>query len=155
MKNWLIWKDPDTGKDWRQEEKRKTEDEMVGWHHQHYDMSLSRLWELVMEGKPGVLRSMGSQRFGQDLATALNWTNTWKDAQHCSLLEKCKSKLQWDITSHWSEWPLSKSLQTINGGEGGEKREPSCMVGWNVNWYSHYGRRYADSLKTRNKTIMV
>ena len=33
-KSWLIWKDPDGGKDWRQEEKGTTEDEMVGWHHQ-------------------------------------------------------------------------------------------------------------------------
>ena len=33
MKNWLIGKDPDAGKDWRQEEKGKTEGEMVGWHH--------------------------------------------------------------------------------------------------------------------------
>ena len=32
-KNWLIGKDPDAGKDWRQEEKGSTEDEMVGWHH--------------------------------------------------------------------------------------------------------------------------
>ena len=32
-KNWLIGKDPDAGKDWRQEEKRMTKDEMVGWHH--------------------------------------------------------------------------------------------------------------------------
>ena len=32
-KNWLIWKDPDAGKYWRQEEKGMTEDEMVGWHH--------------------------------------------------------------------------------------------------------------------------
>ena len=32
-KNWLIWKDPDAGKDWRQEEKGMTEDEMAGWHH--------------------------------------------------------------------------------------------------------------------------
>ena len=31
--NWLIWKDPDAGKDQRLEEKRMTEDEMVGWHH--------------------------------------------------------------------------------------------------------------------------
>ena len=31
--NWLIWKGPDTGKDWRWEEKGMTEDEMVGWHH--------------------------------------------------------------------------------------------------------------------------
>ena len=32
-KNWLIRKDPDAGKDWRQEQKQATEDEMVGWHH--------------------------------------------------------------------------------------------------------------------------
>ena len=34
VKNWLIWKDPAAGKDWRQEEKGTTEYEMVGWHHQ-------------------------------------------------------------------------------------------------------------------------
>ena len=34
-KNWLIRKDPDAGKDWRQEEKGTAEDEMVGWHHRH------------------------------------------------------------------------------------------------------------------------
>ena len=33
VKNWLLRKDPDAGKDWRQEEKAMTEDEMVGWHH--------------------------------------------------------------------------------------------------------------------------
>ena len=32
--SWLIWKDPDAGKDWGQEEKATTEDEMVGWYHQ-------------------------------------------------------------------------------------------------------------------------
>ena len=32
-KSWLIWKDPDAGKDWGQEEKGTTEDETVGWHH--------------------------------------------------------------------------------------------------------------------------
>ena len=36
-KNWLIGKDPDTGKDWRQEEKGTTEDEMVGLHHRLYE----------------------------------------------------------------------------------------------------------------------
>ena len=34
VKNWLIWEDPDAGKNWGQEEKEMTEDEMVGWHHQ-------------------------------------------------------------------------------------------------------------------------
>ena len=33
VKNWLIGKDPDAGKDWRREEKGTTEEEMVGWHH--------------------------------------------------------------------------------------------------------------------------
>ena len=44
------WKNPDAGKDWRQEKKGTTEDEMVGWHHQLYGHeSLSKLWELVMD----------------------------------------------------------------------------------------------------------
>ena len=47
--NWLIWKDPDAGKDWGQEEKGTAEDEMVGWHHRLMDISLSRLQELVMD----------------------------------------------------------------------------------------------------------
>jgi len=33
VKIWIIWKDPDVGKDWRQEDKGTTEDGMVGWHH--------------------------------------------------------------------------------------------------------------------------
>ena len=37
MKSWLIGKDPDAGKDWRQEEKGTTEDEMVGWHHRLHE----------------------------------------------------------------------------------------------------------------------
>ena len=40
-----------------------------------------------------------------------------------------------------------RNLQTINAGEGVEKREPSCTVGGNVNWYSHYGEQYGGSLK--------
>ena len=48
-KNWLSGKDPDSGKDWRQEEKGTTEDEMVGCHHRLMDLSLSKHWELVMD----------------------------------------------------------------------------------------------------------
>ena len=46
--------------------------------------------------------------------------------------QKCTSKLQWGITSHWSEWSSSKSLQTINAGSSVEKREHSCTVGGNA-----------------------
>ena len=73
-------------------------------------------------------------------------TGTWIDAQNHQLLEKFKSKLQWGITSHHSEWPSSKNLKTMKAGEDVEKREPSCTVG-NVNWYSHYGKQYGGSLK--------
>ena len=50
-KIWLIWKDPDAGKDWRQKEKGTTEDEMVGWHHwfNGHEFELMRLEELVMD----------------------------------------------------------------------------------------------------------
>ena len=48
-KNWLIWKDPDAGKDWRWQEKGTTEDEMVGWHHNSMEMNLSMFQELVMD----------------------------------------------------------------------------------------------------------
>ena len=40
-----------------------------------------------------------------------------------------------------------KNRQTINAGEGVEKREPSYTVGGNVNWYSHYGEQYGGFLK--------
>ena len=80
-------------------------------------------------------------------------TKTWKDAQHHSS-EKCKSRPQWGTISHQSEWQRSKSLQAINAGEGVEKREPSYTAGGDVNWYSHYGRLYGHSLKTRNKTTI-
>ena len=48
-KNWLIWKAPDAGKDWRQEEKGMTEDEMFGGITDSVDMSLSKLRKLVMD----------------------------------------------------------------------------------------------------------
>ena len=48
-KSWLIWKDPDAGKDWGQEEKGRTEDEIVGWHHETMDMGLGGLRDLVID----------------------------------------------------------------------------------------------------------
>ena len=68
VKSWLIWKDPDAGRDWGQEEKGTTEDEMAGWPWVWVN-SGSWWWT----GRPGVLRFMGLQRVGQDWATELNW----------------------------------------------------------------------------------
>ena len=79
-----------------------------------------------------------------------------KNAQHHSLSEKCKSKPQWGTISRQSEWLLSKSLQTINAGKGVEKKEPSCTVGGNVNWYNHYREQYGGLKKIKNRaTYMI
>ena len=48
--SWLIGKDSDAGKGWRQEEKGMTEEEMVGWHHDSIEMCLNKLQE-VMKGR--------------------------------------------------------------------------------------------------------
>ena len=68
VKSQLIGKDPDAGKDWRQEEKGTTEEEMVGWHQQlnRHEFEQTRRWRT---GKPGMLQFMGSQRVGHNLAT--------------------------------------------------------------------------------------
>ena len=58
----LQGKDPDAGRDWGQEEKGMTEDEMVGWHHRLMDMSLSNLQELDREAWHAVVHGVTKSR---------------------------------------------------------------------------------------------
>ena len=74
VKNWLIGKDPEAGKDWRWEEKGKTEDEMVGWHHWLNGHVFEKIPGWWWTGRPCVLWFMGLQRVGHDWVTELNWT---------------------------------------------------------------------------------
>ena len=84
VKNWVIWKDPDAGKDWGQEEKGTTEDEMVGWHH--------CLNGHEFESAPGVGDGQGglaccspwSRRVERNWVTALNWGKDCVSLVHCS-----------------------------------------------------------------------
>ena len=72
-KSWLIGKDPDAGKDWRQEEKGTIEDEMVGWHHWLDGHGFG--WTPGVGGGQGGLACYGSRdRKESDTTEQLNWT---------------------------------------------------------------------------------
>ena len=73
MKNWLIGKDPDAGKDWSQEEKGTTEDEMVGWITDLMDMSLSKFQELVIDREAWCAAVHGVSKNQTQLSEELNW----------------------------------------------------------------------------------
>ena len=105
-KNQLIGKDPDTGKDWRQEEKGTTEAEMVGWHHW-----LSRHefeWTLgVGDGQGGLSCCDSWGRKESDTTEWLNWTE-WSllpdvEAGRDSLL------LFWKLVARKAEYKKHKS----------------------------------------------
>ena len=74
VKNWFIWKDLDAGKDWRQEKKEITENEMVGWHHGLDGHEFEQAPE-VGDGKGSLACcSPRGRRVRHDWATELNWT---------------------------------------------------------------------------------
>ena len=80
--SWLIGKDPDAGKDWKQKVKEATEDEMVGWHH-FMNMSLSKLLEIVKDREAWVMQSIGSQRVGHNLVTVQQQTG--REMKHLNI----------------------------------------------------------------------
>ena len=94
VKNWLIGKDPDAGKDWRQEEKGTTEDEMAGWHY--------RLNGHEFEQALGAADWQGSQACCSpwahkelDITEGLNWS----DNDDCGEIKRLK-----DISNQYSQF---------------------------------------------------
>ena len=78
VKKWLIWKDPDAGKDWGQEEKGTAEDEMVGWHHwlngHEFEQTLG-----VGDGQEGLVCCCPRGRKELDTTERLNWTECFTE----------------------------------------------------------------------------
>ena len=96
-KNWLIGKDRDAGKDWRQEEKGTTEDETVGWHHQ--------LNRDEFEQAPGIGDGQGSlaccSPWGlkeSDMTEQLNWTEICNEGANGRIKEGSSVVMaRWDL----------------------------------------------------------
>ena len=98
-KNWLLGKDPDAGKDWRQEEKGTTEDEMAGWHHWLHHWLNGHEFEQA----PGVGDGQGDlaccSSWGHkvlDMTKWLNWTEFTK------LRPKKQRTFQQKVMSKWA-----------------------------------------------------
>ena len=93
-KSWLIWKDPDAGKDWGQEEKGTTEDEMVGWHHLLNGHGFG--WTLGVGDGQGGLTCCGSWGCKElDTTERLNWTELMQRAdslEKALMLESVKGR---------------------------------------------------------------
>ena len=99
-KNWLIWKDPDAGKDWRQEEKGTTEDEMVGWHHRLNRHEFG--WTPgVGVGQGGLVCCSPWGRKESDTTERLNWTDD---------LKCIKPKFQWSLSIRHLKLNVSRNL---------------------------------------------
>ena len=86
-KNWLIVKDPDAWKDWRQEEKGMTDDEMVGWHHWLDGHEFEQ--DLGVGGRQG---SLATPFHG--VATIQIWLSNWTELNVALLILSIISKVQ-------------------------------------------------------------
>ena len=90
-KHWLIGKGPDAGRDWGQEEKGTTEDEMAGLHHQHNGHEF--------ESTPGVGNGQGGlvccSSWGHKESDKTEWLN-WNWTKLCTLAPLLHRLLQWD-----------------------------------------------------------
>jgi len=108
VKNCLTGKDPDTGKDWRQEEKGMTEDEMVGWYCWFNGHEFEQA-PAIGEGQGSLVccNSWGCKE--SDITEQLNWTVKRRDYGHSKKISSCQK--MWGMVEEWiSRWSTEDFL---------------------------------------------
>ena len=101
VKNWLIGKDPDAGKDWRQEEKGMTEDEVAGRHHR-LDRNESEQ-ALGVGDRQGSLVCCSPWGYKDLDTTELNWTKLKDPAPGKDWTQKEKTATEYELVG-WHHW---------------------------------------------------
>jgi len=101
-KSWLIGKDPDAGRDWRQEHKDTTEDDMAGWHHQLDEHEF--VWTPgVCDGQGGLACCDSWGRKESDMTERLNWTElSWR---------KVPKRIMKGVP--WHKWQIKENISVF------------------------------------------
>ena len=109
VKKWLIGKDTDAGRDWGQEEKGETEDEMAGWHHQ---LDGHEFDDGDGDGQGGLACCSSWSGQESDTTEQLNWTVfsevTWRSATDAVLKEQPWVVIKYLWENYWDEWKASR-----------------------------------------------
>ena len=111
-KSWLIWKDPDSGRNWEQEEKGTIEDEMAGWHHWLYGSEFE--WTLgVGDGQGGLACCISWGHKESDMTEWLNWTDLkWYRARIWIQISLLHIIPTWILVTFWIFLILSSRIRT-------------------------------------------
>ena len=125
--NWLIWKDDDAEKDWRQEEKGTTEDEMVEWHHQFNGHEF--------EQTPGVGNGQGGLVFCSPWCC--KESNTSEQLHWIELNYKVHGNLQARILG-WVAFPFSRGFPQPRD----QTQVPHIAIGLLTNWVMREATTY-------------
>ena len=113
MKNWLIGKDPDAGKDWRQEEKGMTEDEIIGWHHWLDGREFEQAPRFG-DGQGSLACCSPWVHNKSDMTEQLNWTEL-RDKDGCCIMIKGSTQEEDTVIINIYAPKISQMLKTMKG----------------------------------------